>query len=482
MSRKKILFAGAEVMPYAATGGLGDVLGSLPAALSRAYGDEVDVRVVMPLYASIPAEWREQMKDEAIFTLSLAWRRQYCGVKSLCRDGVTYYFIDNEYYFGRPALYGYYDDGERFAYFSKAVIDMMSELNYYPDILHANDWQTALAVVYLEKFYRSVPGYGAIKTVFTIHNIEYQGKFGFEMIDDVFGLPEDSRTLFEYNGGVNLMKAAIECARRVSTVSPRYAEEILEPPLSHGLYHVLRAHRSKLVGILNGIDYDSYNPETDSALAAHYTANTATKGKALDKTALQKEIGLPERPVPLLAMISRLAAHKGLDLVREIGGRLLSEHDVQLVVLGTGNAEYEEYFRSLERDFPDRCRALIRYDRALSRRIYAAADLFLMPSQSEPCGLSQMIASRYGAIPVTRETGGLYDSIQGYWEKDGVLLGNGFTFAGYRSDELYERIGAALQLCADAKKKRAFVKKIMQVDFSWRTSAEKYKQMYDSLT
>ncbi len=478
--KKKILLVGAEAMPFAATGGLGDVLGSLPAAIAAA-DPEADVRVVMPMYGQIKQEWRGKMTKLTDFTVTLAWRQLYCGVFSLVKDGVTYYFIDNEYYFKRDALYGYLDDGERYAYFCKAVIDMMPKIDYYPDILHAHDWQAALSVIYLNVLYRHVPGYGSMRTIFTIHNIEYQGKYDFAILYDVFNLDLGRYELLNYGGCINLMKAAIQCADRVSTVSPRYAQEILSPEYSHGLYHCLRENAGKLSGILNGIDYVYYDPEHDSVIAQTFTADTLDK-KYANKTALQRELSLPEdEKIPLLAIISRLATHKGLDLITEMAYNLMKDHDAQLVVLGCGEHRYEEFFRSLEAQFPDKVRALITYDRDLSKRIYAAADIFLMPSRSEPCGLSQMIASRYGAIPVTRETGGLYDSIKGYWEEGDVIHGNGFTFANYYAGELAERTGAALALYADEQKRARLVRKIMETDFSWSGSAKRYLQLYTSL-
>lgn len=475
---KKILFVGSEAMPFAATGGLGDVLGSLPAAIKARYGEDADVRVVMPLYDAVSENWRAEMKTEAVFTVSLSWRRQYCGVRSLVHDGVTYYFIDNEYYFRRGALYGQYDDGERFAFFSMAVVEMLEHISFYPDILHAHDWQAALSVVYLNQLFRWKEGYAGIRTVFTIHNIEYQGKYDPKILTDVFGLSSFDWRLMEYDGCINLMKAAIVCADKVTTVSPRYAGEIRSSEYGHGLEHILDAFGYKLIGILNGIDYKYYDPATDPAIAANYSADHL-KGKEKDKLALQKEVGLPERTdIPMLAVVSRLVTHKGLDLIREMMYGMVQNHDLQLVVLGKGEVQYEDYFRWLEAQFPDKVRALITYDRDLSKRVYAASDIFLMPSRSEPCGLSQMIASRYGSIPVVRETGGLYDSIKGYWEENGEVRGNGFTFANYNATELYDRTDAALGVWWDPEKREKLLKKIMTTDFSWRVSAEKYMEMY----
>lgn len=478
-AKKKILFVGAEVMPFAATGGLGDVLGSLPKALAK--NADLDIRVVMPLYGSISDEWRKQMKEEYITTVQLAWRQQYCGYYSLQKDNVTYYFVDNEYYFRRPSLYGFYDDGERYAFFCKAVMEMMNRLNYYPDILHAHDWQSALTVVYLNCLYRTRPWYGTMRTVFTIHNIEYQGQYDFAILGDIFDLPEDVHYLMEYNGCINLMKGAIECADKVTTVSPRYAEEICTSSYAHGLECELGRNAYKLSGILNGIDYDYYNPETDGSIAENYSVADLS-GKVEDKKALQKELGLPVREdVPMLAVISRLAAHKGLDLIAGCADTLVASNDLQLVILGKGEERFENFFRNLESRFPDRVRAVITYDRDLSKRIYSACDIFLMPSRSEPCGLSQMIASRYGAIPVVRETGGLYDSIKPYWIENGELHGNGFTFANYSFGELNERTQVAIAVWQDKNARRQLLERIMTTDFSWNASAIKYLDLYKSV-
>ncbi len=479
---KKILFVGAEVMPFAATGGLGDVMGSLPAALKAAKKDSVDVRVILPLYAAVSDEWRAQMKEEVVFHFDLSWRRSYCGIKSLQKDGVTYYFVDNEYYFKRGALYGFFDDGERYAYFSKAVMESLIKLDFYPDIIHANDWQSALTVVYLNTKYRNIEGFEKTKTVYTIHNIEYQGKYDFSILGDVFDLGPGAYALMRYDECINLTKAAIECADRVSTVSPKYAEEIQTAEYSHGLHYVLSRNAHKLCGILNGIDYDYYNPAKDAPLAKNYDRRNTINGKRENKLALQRTYGLPERAdVPMLAIISRLASHKGLDLVSEIAYDVVRNNDVQLVVLGKGEAKFESFFTELERNYPDKVKALLTYDRDLSKRIYAACDIFIMPSKSEPCGLSQMIASRYGAMPVVRETGGLYDSIKGYWVDNGEIKGNGFTFANYSSAELRDRIQAALALYYDEPQYKKFVSKITGTDFSWAVSAEKYMEMYESI-
>ena len=467
-------------MPFAATGGLGDVMGSLPAAISAADSD-VDVRVVLPLYGAVGEKWRSQMTFLGSYDVILAWRRQYCGVYSLVKDNVTYYFLDNEFYFNRATLYGNFDDGERYAFFCKAAVDMLGFVGYYPDVLHAHDWQAALSLVYLDTKYRHINGYQNIKTVFTIHNIEYQGKYSFDILGDVFDLSDWDRHIVEYDGCINLMKGAIVCANKVSTVSPRYAEEIKCAEYAHGLEKVLEENSYKLCGILNGIDYDFYNPQTNGGIAKKFSENSICD-KYENKLALQKEIGLPEdKNIPIISVISRLASHKGLDLITEMVYNLMYERDAQLVVLGKGEAVYESFFTDLERAFPNKVRALMTYDRDLANRIYAATDIFLMPSKSEPCGLSQMIASRYGAIPVTRETGGLYDSIKSYYEADGVIYGNGFTFFDYSAAVLRRRTDDAIDLWCDEAKRMALVQKIMTTDFSWGASALKYIEMYGSL-
>lgn len=478
---KKILFVGAEAMPFASTGGLGDVLGSLPAALAEAGKGDVDIRVILPLYSAMKPEWREKLKAELVFDVQLSWRRQYCGIHSLVKDGVTYYFVDNEYYFKRDGLYGQYDDGERYAFFCMAVMEFLCRSEWKPDVLHAHDWQAALSIVYLERKYKLVEGMYDIKKVFTIHNIEYQGQYDFSILGDVFALDEEDHGTVEYGDCINLMKAAIECSHKVTTVSPKYAEEIRGSEYSHGLSHILNKYAYKLCGILNGIDYNYYDPQNDPVIACRYSVSDFAVGKSENKRDLQRKLGLPERDdVPMVALISRLASHKGLDLVANIAQKMLNEN-IQFVVLGRGEARFEDFFKSLEARYPDKMRALIEYDRDLSKRIYAAADIFLMPSKSEPCGLSQMIASRYGAIPVVRETGGLYDSIKGYWEHDGIVEGNGFTFANYNAEELLDRVNAAVALWNDQTKRKNLIERVMTVDFSWASSAKQYLGMYESL-
>ena len=476
----RILMIGAEAMPFAATGGLGDVLGSLPGAI-RAEAETCDVRVVLPLHGAVAAHWREQMREAASMEVSLAWRKQRCVIRQMEKGGITYYFLENDYYFGREGLYGHGDDGERFAFFCKAAREMLRTLNWYPQVLHAHDWQAALAPIYLARKYRALSGYEGIRTLFTVHNIEYQGIFDLSALWDVFELTQEDRSFVEYNGRINLMKGGIECADRVSTVSPRYAEEICTPEHGHGLDPLLRERREKLCGILNGIDYERYHPARKKTGLIPYTWRSLEK-KYENKKLLQKELGLPiAEELPLLSVISRLAAHKGLDLIAEMVYNLLEEHPCQLIVLGLGEPRFESFFVELQAAYPDRVRALITYDRDLASRIYAATDIFLMPSRSEPCGLAQMIASRYGAIPVTRETGGLYDSIKDYREESGKIFGNGFTFADYSAQALAQRTEAAMALWRDEERRRRLIGRIMRTDFSWLASAKRYLALYESL-
>lgn len=473
---KKILYAGSEIMPFAATGGLGDVLGSLPAAVKQRNPDD-DVRAVMPLYGQIAEKWRKCMTFVKHITVPLAWRRQYCGIFCMEKDGVVFYFLDNEYYFKRSSLYGEYDDAERFAFFSVAVLELMREVDFFPDILHANDWQTALSVIKLKRSYAGISEYSGIRAVYTIHNIEYQGIYGKEILGDVFSLEGEDGEIVDYGGTVNLTKGAVVCADFVTTVSPTYAKQIQSEEYSSGLHYILRQYGYKLDGIVNGIDTEYYDPSTDEELPYHYSAR-GLLGKKKNKDELQKRFGLEFRPdTPVIAMISRLASHKGFDLVLAVFDELMRD-DVQFVLLGTGESGFEDFFREAASRYPGRVSANITYDRALSKLIYAGADIFLMPSKSEACGLSQMIASRYGTVPVVRETGGLYDTIKPYGPD---RSGNGFTFASYNAHDMLHVIREAEGLYHDPENWKALVKKIMKIDFSWNASAEKYEALYRRL-
>lgn len=469
----KVLYVTSEAVPFAASGGLADVAGSLPHAMRQRL---VGCRVVLPLYEDVPQELREQMTFLTSLSVPVAWRRQYCGVFEARHNGVIYYLLDNQYYFKRPGLYGHYDDAERFAFLSRAVLEMLTCIDFKPDIIHANDWQCALVPVYYSLFYAQREGYENIKTVFTIHNIQYQGKYGMEILEDVFGIPQDARSIVEQDGCVNLMKGGIEMANRVTTVSPTYAREILDPWYSHGLDSILRAREWKLSGILNGIDTDSYNPETDSQIYAPYSADDPS-GKAENKRALQERLNLPPRPdVPMITMVTRLVSHKGLDLVKYILGELLQE-DIQFVLLGSGDWVYENFFQEMQDRFPDKMRYCFGFVPELARKIYAGGDIFLMPSKSEPCGLSQMVACRYGAVPVVRETGGLKDSISDCGDGQGM----GFTFQTYNANDMLYAIRRSLGAYANKQDWPVLMDRAMRTDFSWGRSANEYIKLYRAL-
>lgn len=467
----KILFCSSEVVPFAASGGLGDVAGSLPKSLNA---EGQDVRVILPLYGKIKEKYSEDLKFIDSFNVSLGWRNQYCGLFTMEQNGVTYYLLDNEFYFNRPNLYGYGDDGERFAFYSKAILESLLHLDFEPDIIHANDWQSALVTLYINVYYRHIQKFQKIKTVFTIHNIAYQGQYGYNMIADTLGLPQEWAHHAEYNGDTNFMKAAIENADKVTTVSPTYAQEILDPWFAHGLDPILREKQHKLWGILNGIDYESYNPKTDKIIVKNFHADAFIKNKAVCKKELRSLFNLEEDGSPIISMVTRLVGHKGVDIIVQAMQGLIDK-GYQVVVLGTGESQYEEFFRDLAARYPGRVGVEIAFIPALSRKIYAGSDMFLMPSKSEPCGLSQMIALRYGTIPVVRETGGLKDSVKD--SQDGV--GNGFTFANYSADELYGACMRAYEGYQDTKGWRVLVKRAMQSDCSWKNSAKEYIRMYE---
>lgn len=465
--KKKILFVASECTHFIVTGGLAEVIGSLSKALAST--GNYDVRVVVPLYSDIKKEYREKFTYLGNIYVHLAWRNQYCGIFSYEQNGVIFYFIDNEFYFKRPGCYGYFDDGERFAFFSKSVLEIMPFLNFYPDIMHCHDWQAALAAIYLKTNYCFRQEYQYIRALFTIHNIEYQGQYSLDLLSSLFDIYGAYQHIVEYNNSINLMKGAIECCERFSTVSPRYAQEIKDPYYAHGLDPIIRRNEFKLVGILNGIDDVGYNCALDSHLYANYTPED-TSNKAICKQELQKLVGLPVKPeTPIIAMISRLVSHKGLDLVTNVIEELLQD-DVQIVILGTGDSHFEGFFKDLARRYPDKMNAQIQFNNDLSRKIYSGADIFLMPSKSEPCGLSQMIACRYATVPIVRETGGLYDSIR--------PLYNGYTFANYNAHDMLYVIRQAL---ADYKNKEVWAQLMYRAattDFSWNNSAKQYEALY----
>ncbi len=469
-AKKKILFVASEAAPFIATGGLAEVIGSLSKAIAK--DERYDVRVILPLYQDIKKEYRKDFRFIGNIFVPLSWRNQYCGIFEYVANNVTFYFVDNEYYFKRPGCYGYYDDGERFAFFCRSVMEILGFINFYPDILHCHDWQAALAALYLKTIYCFRPEYQFIRAVFTIHNIEYQGKYSMDILEDLFGISYRFKYLVEYDRCINLMKGAIECCERFSTVSPTYANEIKDPYYAHGLDQIVRRNEFKLTGILNGIDPDYYDPATDKALFANYSAADPS-GKKICKEELQKMLGLPVKPeTPIIAMISRLVSHKGLDLVREVIEQALRQ-DVQFVLLGTGDSGYENYFTDLARRYQGKVVSIISFNSDLSRKIYSGADLFLMPSKSEPCGLSQMIASRYGTVAIVRETGGLKDSISPYGAG-----GNGFTFSNYNAYDMLYVINEALGVYKIKEEWTRLVRRAMETDFTWSTSAKSYVGLY----
>ncbi len=467
----KILFACSECSPFAASGGLADVAGSLPAALQK---EGAECRVIMPLYGSIGLQWRANMTFLTSFGVPLSWRVAHCGVFTMQYGGVQYYFLDNEQYFKREGgIYGYFDEAERFAFFSKAVLETLTHIDYEPDVIHCNDWQTALIPVYLNVFYREVPKLSRTHTVFTIHNIQYQGQFGLDVAGDVCGLPDWAIGKVEFHGDLNMMKGALEECERISTVSPTYAREILDPYFGHGLDEILRQKEWKLCGILNGIDTVGYNPSRDHALAANFSVRKP-EGTALCTAALQQQMHLPEEPdTPILAMVSRLVSHKGFDLVEYAMENML-RMGMQVVILGNGEYRYEEFFREMQRRHPQQVAFTCGFMPTLSRQIYAGADFFLMPSQSEPCGLAQMIALRYGTIPIVRSTGGLADSIID-WDTPGG--GCGFTFQSYNADDMLGAVRRARGLY-HSEYRAEMLPRALKCDFSWRRSAKQYMAMY----
>lgn len=466
----KVLYASSEAYPFAMSGGLADVAGALPKALRKRF---VGCRVVMPLYSSISEELRQKMTFVCSITVPVAWRRQYCGIFEAHLDGVIYYLIDNQYYFKRDGLYGHFDDAERFAFFSRAVLEIIPYIDFTPDIIHCNDWQTALIPVYLDSFYKYDDLYKNMKTVFTIHNIQYQGKYGFELINDVLGLPAERASIVEYDGCVNLMKGAIQCSNKVTTVSPTYAKEILDPYYSHGLDSILKEFTYKLTGIVNGIDCDVYNPETDPLIYKNYTVNDI-ENKAYNKTELQKELGLPPKAdTAVIGIVTRLVKHKGIDLVKCVFEELLKA-DLQFAILGSGEWEFETFFHEMAEKYPDKVGLKLGFNPQLAHRIYAGADIFLMPSQSEPCGLAQMVALRYGTIPIVRETGGLNDTIS----DSGDNVGNGFTFKSYNAHDMLETVWRAFAGYSNKEGWSTLRERAMNCDNSWGTSANAYIRLY----
>lgn len=475
----KILYATSEAVPFIKTGGLADVAGSLPPALAE---EGAEVAVILPLYQKVKEKFGDQLQFLCYDFVDLAWRHSYCGLFSMEKDGVTWYFVDNEQYFARPNLYGYDDDGERFGFFSRAVIQMLPRMKFWPDVIHCNDWQTALIPIYLKDDGVREEKYRGIRTALTIHNIEYQGRYGAQTLGDLFGLDQgwanDGTIMMD--GDVNLIKGAILCADAINAVSPTYANELKLAYFAHRLENIMRQCEYKLTGVLNGIDMKLYDPKNDDRITAQYSIEDMS-GKAADKAALQRMMGLREEAdTPVMAIVSRLVSHKGLDLICEVLHDMM-ELPMQLVILGKGDQKYEEFFSWAAQQYHGRMAVCLDYNEALSMAIYSGADLFLMPSKSEPCGLSQMIAMRYGTVPIVRETGGLKDTVHAYeaWRDSG----NGFSFANYASSDMLYVIREAVELYKENPAAFARLReRAMSGDFSWAKSAKDYLRMYAHIT
>ncbi len=472
----KILFAASECVPFIKTGGLADVVGSLATVLAK---DGHDVRVVLPLYTAIEFQWQQKMEQLLHFDVQLGWRRQYCGVLTLRHDGVTYYFLDNKYYFGRPYIYGLGgDEYERYSYFCRAALNALPLIDFQPDIIHAHDWQAGMLPALLKIQYQHLPFYAPIRTLFTIHNLQYQGIFGIKEVQDVMGFGDGlwSADKLEFSGCANFMKAGLVYTDIITTVSPSYAEEITTAYFGERLDGLIRARKNTLFGVLNGIDTDLYNPAADPLISSAYSAE-AMAGKAADKEALQNELGLEvNADIPVIAMIGRLTNQKGLDLVDCVLGEIMAE-PVQLAILGMGDARYTNLFSWAETKYRGKLASRFTMDSALAHKIYAGADFFLMPSLFEPCGLSQMIAMRYGTVPIVRETGGLRDTVLSYNEDTGE--GNGFTFRNYNAHDMLAVIRRALEFFTNRQELVALLRKRgMQGDYSWAHSAKEYEALY----
>lgn len=471
----KILFCTSECYPFISSGGLGDVSYSLPKALNniKKNNEEIDCRVILPLYKGISDEFKNKMKFITNFQVPVAWRQKYCGVFSLRHNGTVFYFIDNEYYFKRDNLYGYFDDGERFTFFSRAILEFTKNLDFKVDIIHANDWQTALVPVFYKLIYKHQID-KPIKTIFTIHNIQYQGKFDRKIIRDIVGIQEENHYILDYDDCVNFMKGGIETADKITTVSKTYSKEILNPWFSHALHHALINNQHKISGIVNGIDTEVYNPEKDKEIYQNYSKGTLTL-KEINKQKLCERLNLNyQRNVPLIGMVTRLVREKGIDIVREILERLICEDNILFVMLGSGDYDYERFFDYMQNKYMGKVSSCHGFVPELSHKIYAASDIFLMPSEKEPCGLSQLIALRYGSIPIVRNTGGLCDTIK----DSGDNLGNGFIFQNYDSNDLYHAIKRALKGYEDQNGWEILTKRAMLNDNSWMKSAKEYVEIY----
>ena len=473
----KVLFAASEAHPFIKTGGLGDVMGALPKSLTKL---GVDARVVIPKYKNIKDELKQKLQFVKWFTVSVGWRNQYCGVFQYQYNGVIYYFIDNEYYFNRDGLYGYFDDGERFAFFNRAVLEFIKQIDWQPDLINCNDWQTGMVPVLLNLEYKKDEFYSKIKTVFSIHNLLFKGSFSPKVLPELFGydyMPLVNGSV-ELDGSVSFLKGGLNYCDQITTVSNTYAEEIKTPQYGEGLDGFLRSKSYYLMGIVNGIDYEEFNPQDDKFIFKNFNINSLDN-KVENKLALQRELGLPQKKdTPMIGLISRLTHQKGCDLIVNMIDRLL-QRDIQIVILGTGDYWYEETFKNLQYRYPDKVSANIKFDNTLAHKIYAATDMFLMPSLFEPCGLGQLIALRYGSIPIVRETGGLKDTISPYNKYNGV--GNGFGFKNFNSNELMQIMEYALTIYNDKNAWNNIIRQAMNSDNSWEKSAMQYKWLYEGV-
>lgn len=475
---KKILFATSEAVPFIKTGGLADVTGSLPKYINK---EEYDVRIILPKYLCMNSRFEEQLCFKCHLWVDLAWRRQYVGIYETVQDGVTYYFVDNEFYFAGDKPYNHiFEDIEKFAFFSKAVLEALPYIDFCPDVIHCHDWQTGLIPVFLRTLYSTQNHYAGIKTIFSIHNLKFQGRWMLSEVKDITGLPDGIFTSdkLEAYGEANYLKGGLVYADAITTVSKTYAKEIMTEAGGEGLHGLLSARSNEVYGIVNGLDYDVFNPEKDAAIAKNFKVSNVKTGKKANKLALQKEFALPkEDGTYLMGMVGRLTDQKGLDLVAHIMEELLQTARIQIIVLGTGESRYEEMFRYFESKYPNRIKAYIGYSEELAHRIYASCDSFLMPSLFEPCGLSQLMSMRYGTLPIVRETGGLKDTVEAYNEYE--QTGTGFSFKNYNAHEMLDTIRYSLKVYYDRRKQwDAMVKRAMKQDFSWNRSAREYEELY----
>lgn len=475
--KKKILFVASEAQPFCATGGLADVCGSLPKEIKK-NDPSIDIRTIIPLYSNIPNCFRKDFKFIGHIYVTLSWRKEYAGVFEYDYEGVKYYFIDNEKYFKRDGgEYGYFDDAERFAFFSRSVLEILPTIDFFPDIIHVNDWQSALIPTYL-KTETWDERYQNIKTILTIHNIIFQGRYGKQILTDVLGIDQKFDSLLDCDGDVNILKAAIMTCDRFTTVSPTYAEEIKTQEFSHGLSSIVKANEGKLKGILNGLDYDFYNPETDKIIYTNYSVDDMSN-RAKNKELLQKEMGLEvDSSKPIVAFVSRMSVYKGFDLIKSCIERLIEELDIQFVGVGSGEREYEDFFRYLNSKYPGKAHISLGYSLEIGKKIYSGADIYVMPSLTEPCGLSQIVASRYGVVPIVRETGGLKDTIRDFGCIGG---GNGYTFSNANVNDFEYSVRRAISDFRDTERWAEKVKTVMSIDFSWKNTAVKYIETYNEI-